>query len=98
LFNINQPFEIAKKGTSGKDSNVLNKNFVSEPWSDQEVVSIFEGEWASQVPGLKSGSRPQFDDDRIKWLEKQCGGFSGKSILELGPMEGGNFHSLHRRE
>jgi SAM-dependent methyltransferase len=95
LLNKEHTFDISKKGSFiKKEQSSLNKDFVADSWSGQEVISIFEGEWASRIPGFHSGSVPAFDDDRIKWLEKQCGGFSGKSILELGPMEGGHTYML----
>jgi hypothetical protein len=48
------------------------------------------------VPGFESGSAPLFDDDRIKWLETQLGSYSGRSVLELGPLEGGHTYMMER--
>jgi hypothetical protein len=50
---------------------------------------LFNGEWASNVPGFGMGELKLFDDPRVKWLGEQMGGFAGKRILELGPLEGG---------
>jgi 2-polyprenyl-3-methyl-5-hydroxy-6-metoxy-1,4-benzoquinol methylase len=46
------------------------------------------------VPNYGLGAAPHFEDGRIQWLERACGGFAGKSVLELGPMEGGHTYML----
>lgn len=62
--------------------------------SHQLGFSILEGAWLSDVPGYGLGFSPLFDDHRIKWLAQQDGGFSGKTILELGPLEGGHTYMM----
>jgi hypothetical protein len=62
--------------------------------SHQLGFSIMEGAWLSDVPGYGLGHSPLFDDHRINWLSYQDGGFSGKSILELGPLEGGHTYMM----
>nr|WP_294550301.1 methyltransferase domain-containing protein [uncultured Rhodopila sp.] len=58
----------------------------------------FEGEWSSAVPGLSTtGNIPLFDDDRIVMFEERLGGFAGKRVLELGPLEGGHTYMMTRR-
>jgi len=80
---------------SNRKTTALNKDFVSDAFSGEEAVSIFAGEWASKIPGYQSGGAALlFDDDRINWLEQQADGFEGKSVLELGPMEGGHTYML----
>ncbi|MGF6305354.1 class I SAM-dependent methyltransferase [Paraburkholderia sp. WC7.3d] len=54
------------------------------------AFNLFNGTWVSDVPGYGLGMAPHFDDGRLHWFETVCGGFSGKSVLELGPMEGGH--------
>ncbi|MGF6443876.1 class I SAM-dependent methyltransferase [Paraburkholderia youngii] len=54
------------------------------------AFNLFDGTWVSDVPGYGLGMAPHFDDGRLHWFETMCGGFSGKSVLELGPMEGGH--------
>ncbi len=54
------------------------------------AFALFEGEWTSAVPGFDSGPMPLFQDGRLDWLGRQCGGFAGKKILELGPLEAGH--------
>jgi Methyltransferase domain len=62
--------------------------------SHQLGFSILEGAWLSDVPGYGLGHSPLFDDHRINWLSTQDGGFSGKNILELGPLEGGHTYMM----
>ncbi len=61
------------------------------------VARAFEGEWSSAVPGLPSGKTPLFDDSRVKWFEERLGGFAGRNILELGPLEGGHTYMMTQR-
>jgi len=94
LNNKKNTLALSRQSTMGGSQSDLNKDFVAAATSGDDAVAIFEGEWASQIPGYKSGPVPLFDDERIKWLEQQCGGFAGKSVLELGPMEGGHTYML----
>jgi len=73
--------------------------FVSLPPSPQNAVDIFAGEWASQFPAggpaNTAGAMPLFEDPRILWADRTLrefdgSGLEGKSILELGPLEGGH--------
>lgn len=58
----------------------------------------FEGEWSSAVPGLPAtGQVHLFEDGRIIWFEERLRGFSGKTVLELGPLEGGHTHMMTQR-
>ena len=79
--------------------NVLDQYIKSAP-SAQTAIDLFEGEWSSILPleigGVSGGEVPLFDDIRIKKAEKVLGGFSTKSVLELGPLEGGHTCMLHR--
>lgn len=69
--------------------------YVDHAPSEQSALAIFEGEWASLIPGYQSGGwAALFQDDRIEWLGNQCNGFAGKKILELGPLEGGHTYML----
>jgi SAM-dependent methyltransferase len=49
------------------------------------------------VPGFISGKAELFDDHRIKLIESIIEGFFGKTVLELGPLEGGHTSMLARR-
>jgi Protein of unknown function (DUF1698) len=64
--------------------------------SKQTAVDLFRGEWISALPeGLQSGGLPLFNDPRIDWLAEHVD-LVGRSVLELGPLEGGHSHMLER--
>jgi hypothetical protein len=66
--------------------------------ADQNAVDLFRGEWASRLPGdLVAGAGPMFiGDSRPGWLVEQIGSVDGKSLLDLGPLEGGHSYQLER--
>jgi SAM-dependent methyltransferase len=68
--------------------------YVSSPPGHETAFHIYDGTWTSYVPGYGLGVMPLFDDSRIRWFEEQCGGFKGKRVLELGPLEGGHTYML----
>jgi hypothetical protein len=69
-------------------------SYVKTAPSAQNAVDLFKGEWSSILPpeaGADSGGRAlHFDDGRLTWFLQQIGGVAGKSVLELGPLEGGH--------
>lgn len=69
--------------------------------SDQTALDIFKEEWSSHFPeertDLRSGGEsPLFNDQRVAWAIEQMGGISGKTVLELGPLEGGHTYQFDR--
>ena len=75
--------------------------YVAEPPSPQQILDLFDGEWSSQMPsgsGLRTrpGFAALFEDARINWLSELFGGFAGRSVLELGPLEGGHSYMMQR--
>jgi hypothetical protein len=68
--------------------------------SPQGTLDIFQGEWSSLLPSpwqdLKAGTVQLFNDDRISWLADQIGGFTHKSVLELGPLEAGHTYMVEK--
>ena len=69
-----------------------SQNFFGKPPSNQNAVDLFAGQWFSTLPervGADTGGIGKlFDDERIHWASSTLGGFRGKSVLELGPLEG----------
>ena len=64
----------------------------------ENAARAFDKEWSSAVPGLPgTGQAGLFEDGRVVWFEKQLGGFSGKRVLELGPLEGGHTYMMTQR-
>lgn len=79
---------LRKKRNEGM---ALDYYVTSQP-SSQNAIDIFKGEWSSRFPAnmnLEAGQSPLFEDSRIIWLNEQIkGGLKGKTVLELGPLEG----------
>ena len=76
------------------------EQYVTAYPNPQNALDIFRGEWASRLPEpwahLTAGNAELFDDGRIKWLAQELGAFTDKTILELGPLEGGHSYMLER--
>jgi SAM-dependent methyltransferase len=61
----------------------------------ENAARAFENEWSSAVPGLpETGKAGLFTDGRITWFAERLGGFAGKRVLELGPLEGGHTYMM----
>src|SRR5258706_6101275 len=78
---------------SGHVSSRLEGYAKSAP-DPQNALDIFEGEWVSRLPApyasLRAGDGALFEDARIAWAGSELGGFEGKTVLDLGPLEGGH--------
>lgn len=80
--------------------SILDQYVIGAP-SAQKALDIFAGEWSSKFPehlGFKTvpGLAPLFEDFRITWANTLFGGFAGKKVLELGPLELGHSYMLHQ--
>jgi len=79
--------------------SILDLYIKSAP-NPQNDLDIFQGEWASILPSphseLKAGSNLLFDDVRVSWFTDEIGGVMNKSVLELGPLEGGHAYMLEK--
>jgi SAM-dependent methyltransferase len=66
----------------------------------QNALDIFRGDWSSKLPppldGAEAGTIPLFQDDRVEWALQQLGGVQGRTVLELGPLEGGHAYMLEK--
>jgi len=76
--------------------SILDQYLLDAP-SPATAFALFKGEWSSLIPGIGEGNVSLFNDVRVTWLESQCGGFAGKRVLELGPLEGGHSYMLAQR-
>jgi len=75
--------------------SILDLYTNQEP-TPQSTIDIFKNEWSSKLPGgLSAGSADLFNVDRIMWPHSRFD-IAGKSILELGPLEGGETFALHQ--
>jgi hypothetical protein len=62
------------------------------------AIDIFQGEWAGGLPGFENPNLPRFyNDPRIAYFDEQIGGFIGKTILELGPLEASHTYAMLAR-
>ena len=80
-----------------KSSDVLD-HYVVKPPSAQNAIDSVPG-WTSAMPpetGLRAGRSPLFADTRIAWLLQERFQVAGKSVLELGPLEGLHTYMLDR--
>jgi len=74
--------------------NILEEYIMKVP-SQKNAIDLFEGEWASQIPGeYVSGNADLFHDGRMGLISEKIGGFSGKDILELGPLEAAHTYMM----
>ena len=75
--------------------------YVNAAPSRQTAVDMFAGEWSSKFPEgcgavATPGLAPLFDDPRLEMGNRMYGGFNNRSILELGPLEGGHTYMLQQ--
>jgi hypothetical protein len=74
---------------------VLDTYVTSAP-SVQNAVDLFKGSWSSELPleGVNAGPIPLFRDDRVTWALTLLGDLTGRTVLELGPLEAGHTYQL----
>lgn len=76
-----------------RQTSILDSYVETVP-SAQNAVDVFDGEWSSMLPAslgeVVAGPIPLFADDRVTWAIEQLGGVADRSVLELGPLEGGH--------
>ncbi len=76
------------------------KTYVHTLPSRQNAIDLFAGEWTSEFPpecgALRAGGMALYADSRLVWALEQLGGVSGKTVLELGPLEGSHSYMLDR--
>jgi hypothetical protein len=84
------------KDVISQDHNI--DQYVKSIPSHQNAIDLFKGEWSSRLPdpyaNLSAGSLPLFEDPRIIWAAEKLGGIEDKTVLELGPLEGGHTFML----
>ena len=68
------------------------ENFVASAPTAQEAIDAVPDSWASKFPpplsNLHAGAAPLFEDPRVHWAFDRLGGMEGKTVLDLGPLEG----------
>jgi SAM-dependent methyltransferase len=96
-YLIRSPKRLIAAVRSGKDVNV--ERYIRAAPLPQNAVDLFKGLWWSRLPdefNVSAGRTEHFADVRTQRAIEALGGVSGKSVLELGPMEGGHTYMLER--
>ena len=84
------------KLTSSTNFEETLATFLQIEPSEQNAFDLFPTSWSSAFPGVTTGGAfSGHDDVRIKWLLEQVD-VSGKTVLELGPLEAGHTALLER--
>lgn len=93
-------YPVAAPPQSDTSRPAILDQYIRTAPSPQNALDLFKGDWWSSLPGpwagLQAGQLPLFDDPRIKWAIQALGGVEGKSVLELGPLEGGHTYCLEQ--
>jgi hypothetical protein len=75
------------------------RRFEQRAPSPQTAVDAVPGLWASRFPPpldhVRAGDAPLFEDERIRWGFERIGGVEGRTVLELGPLDGGHSAMAH---
>lgn len=75
------------------------EQYDSRPPSQQNALDLVPG-WSGSFPdemGLKAGHLALHADPRIAWAIERFGSLAGKTILEIGPLEGMHTYMLHQQ-
>jgi len=68
--------------------------------SPQTAVDAIPGPWASRFPppheDVQAGESALFDDPKVRWGLERLGGVADRTVVELGPLEGGHSAMAHR--
>jgi hypothetical protein len=83
--------QLFHRSTTRRTISSSDATFCAGAPSSQTAIDIFQGTWTSAFPSeyhVTAGTLDSFDDVRVRWAAGVLpGGFSGLSILELGPYE-----------
>lgn len=93
-------FMRKKSSEEPNQSTNLLEGFVGGVPTNQNMLDIIDG-WNCAFPdhvGVKAGALHLYADPRISWAIAEAGGIRGKSILEIGPLEGGHSFLLQQQE
>jgi hypothetical protein len=86
------------EAVAGSSAASILDEYVGMAPSGQSAVDVFAGEWSSRLPvaGVTAGEIPLFEDERVEWALGHLGNVAGRTVLELGPLEGGHSSMLER--
>lgn len=89
MLNWFGKFKQANKPVSESREPIFDQYELRRP-ENQNAIDALPG-WSSAFPGhlqLQAGTHPLFADSRIAWALEQFGTIEGKTVLEVGPLEG----------
>ncbi len=104
LRKTEQKAESPKVGPIGgsnsvmQDFDLLSSKFEARAPHAQNAIDLFS-EWTGAFPqeyALRAGPLALYSDPRIAWAIAQCGSLDGKTVLELGPLEGSHAYMLEK--
>jgi len=73
-----------------------HEQYIDAAPSAQNLIDLVPG-WVCSLPSfvpVTAGALGLFTDPRVDWAISMLGGVYGKSIIELGPLEGGHTYQL----
>lgn len=89
-----RPVQILRRQTN------ISTEYVHSAPSPQNALDIFKGRWWSRLPesfsDLRAGNLALFEDPRMAWALSELGSLEGRTVLELGPLEGAHSYMLER--
>ncbi len=68
----------------------MDDRFETRSPSVRNALDLFAGKWISKIPVYGYGQAVLFEDGRLALFDTAIGGFAGKKVLELGPLDGGH--------
>jgi hypothetical protein len=80
------------------DPLIPNDITMTQAPNPQFAVDLIPG-WSSALPeflNVTAGTARLFNDDRVTWALECLGGVADKTVLELGPLEGGHTYMLEQ--
>ena len=78
---------------AGGDLGSVFDRYEERAPAPQNAIDAVPG-WCTSLPGVVAGALSTYSDIRMVWLAERFGSLDGRTILELGPLEGGHSAQL----
>lgn len=85
---MTNPEKVPDLTVTAQDQSSLSDQFETRLPSVRNGLDIFKGKWISKVPCFGYGEAAVFEDGRLSLFDEAIGGFAGKRVIELGPLDG----------